>query len=219
MSAVSAEPRWRRLPEERPQQIIDAAFAIFSERGLAAARLDDIAKRAGLSKGTIYLYFPSKEDLFREVVRKKIVTRIEEREQAFLGSADPASEVLDGFMRHYWTFMRSPEFGPMFRLVHAEIRNFPDLAAFYAEEVIARSHRLIEKLIERGRASGEFRDIEPRVAARMIASTFVMHGVWCTHREHFPAVATRSDEQVLAELMEFFHYALRPCVPQTTVQP
>ena len=118
-------------------------------------------------------------------------------------------------MRHYWQFMRSPEFAPMFRLVHAEIRNFPDLAAFYAEEVIARSHRLIEQLIERGRTSGDIRDIEPRVAARMIASTFVMHGVWCTHREHFPAVATRTDEQVLDELIEFFRYSLRPCEPDT----
>ena len=65
------EPRWRRLPEERPKQILAAALEVFGERGLASARLEDIAKRAGLSKGTIYLYFPNKEELFREMVRQR----------------------------------------------------------------------------------------------------------------------------------------------------
>jgi AcrR family transcriptional regulator len=68
------EPRWRRLPEERPQQIIDAALEEFGDRGLASSRLEDIAKRAGLSKGTIYLYFPNKEELFREVVRHTVIS-------------------------------------------------------------------------------------------------------------------------------------------------
>src|SRR3954470_2886771 len=76
-----AEPRWRRLPEERPRQILAAALSVFGERGLAAARLDDIAKRAGLSKGTIYLYFPNKEELFREMVRQLIVAQLVVAEQ------------------------------------------------------------------------------------------------------------------------------------------
>src|SRR5438874_2547098 len=156
ISSSSQEPRWRRLPEERPRQIIEAALAVFGERGLAAARLDDIAKRAGLSKGTIYLYFPNKEELFREVVRSTVVSKLEEREQALLGAAGPATEVLDKFMRTYWKFIRSSEFAPIFRLVHAEIHNFPDLAAFYAEEVVARGHKLIATLIEKGVESGEF---------------------------------------------------------------
>ena len=79
----AAEPRWRRLPEERPEQILDAALAEFGERGLAGARLEDIAKRAGLSKGTIYLYFPNKEALFREMVRDIVVSQLEESERMF----------------------------------------------------------------------------------------------------------------------------------------
>src|SRR5215470_6022053 len=78
---TAAEPRWRRLPEERPKQILDAALAVFAERGLSAARLEDIAKRAGVSKGTIYLYFANKEELFREVVRSTVISNLEEREQ------------------------------------------------------------------------------------------------------------------------------------------
>jgi AcrR family transcriptional regulator len=205
---VTAEPRWRRLPEERPKQIIDAALAVFGERGLAASRLEDIAKHAGVSKGTIYLYFPNKEELFREVVRSTVISKIEEREQLYLSAVGAPSHVLDNFMRTYWKFLRSAEFAPIFRLVHAEIQNFPDLAAFYAEEVVARGHRLIETLIAKGIESGEFRGVDPRVAARMLASTFVMHGVWCTHREYFQSVAGKTDDQILEELIDFFLHAL-----------
>jgi AcrR family transcriptional regulator len=74
---TSAEPRWRRLPEERPRQILVAAFRTFAEQGLTNARLEDIAKAAGVSKATIYLYFSSKEELFREVVRETVGGAIE----------------------------------------------------------------------------------------------------------------------------------------------
>src|SRR5205085_2873344 len=203
ISPSSQEPRWRRLPEERPQQIIDAALAIFGDRGLAAARLEDIAKRAGLSKGTIYLYFPNKEELFREMVRHTVISQLEEREQTLLSASGSATDVLKQFMRGYWKFIRSSQFAPLFRLVHAEIHNFPDLASFYAEEVVSRGHRLIATLVSRGVESGEFRDVDPMVAARMLAATFVLHGVWCTHRECFASVAKKTDEQVLDEMIEF----------------
>ena len=207
---IPAQTRWRRLPEERPAQIIEAALAIFGERGLAAARLEDIAKRAGLSKGTIYLYFPNKEELFREVVRRTVIPKLEQREQTYLTATGSAIEVLDSFMRTFWISIRSSGFAPMFRLVHAEIHNFPDLAAFYAEEVVSRSHKLITALIAKGVKSGEFRDVDPGVAARTLAATFVMHGLWCTHPEHFAGVASKTDEQVLDELIAFIHQALLP---------
>src|SRR3569832_333654 len=125
------EPRWRRLPEERPRQILAAALEVFGERGLGAARLEDIAKRAGLSKGTIYLYFPNKEELFREMVRQLVVAQLEGAEREFQSATVSATEALTQFMRRYWGFIRSRQFAPLFRLIHAEIRNFPDLARFY----------------------------------------------------------------------------------------
>jgi AcrR family transcriptional regulator len=208
----SQEPRWRRLPEERPGQILNAALAVFGEHGLAASRLEDIAKRAGLSKGTIYLYFPNKEELFREVVRHMVVPQLEAGERlAAEHTAATATERLMDFMRRYWTFIRSEQFAPIFRLIHAEIHNFPDLASFYAEEVVSRGHRLVTAIIARGIDSGEFRAIDPAVAARMLTAPFVMHGLWCTHRECFTSVAKKTDEQVLDELMQFYLYAIRPC--------
>ena len=211
-SELSAqEPRWRRLPEERPGQILSAALAVFGERGLAAARLEDIAKRAGLSKGTIYLYFPNKEELFREVVRHTVISQLEEGERMVSEKTTSATATLTEFMQRYWAFIRSSQFAPIFRLIHAEIHNFPDLARFYGEEVVARGHRLVSGIIARGIASGEFRQMDPAVAARMLSAPFVMHGLWCTHRECFTSVAKKSDEQVLDELMQFYLYAIRPC--------
>ena len=204
------EPRWRRLPEERPKQILDAALEVFGERGLAVSRLEDIAKRAGLSKGTIYLYFPNKEELFREVVRNTVVSDIESSEQEISAMGGPATEVLTRSLKAYWTFIRSAKFAPLFRLIHAEIQNFPDLARFYAEEVVSRRLRLIASIVERGVESGEFRRVDPVVAARMLAAPFVIHGLWCSHRDCFSSVAMKSDAEVLDELMAFYLHALRP---------
>src|SRR3954468_11678595 len=99
-----AEPRWRRLPEERPKQILSAALAVFGERGLAAARLEDIAKRAGLSKGTIYLYFPNKEALFQEMIRQTVVAKIEAGERQLTESTRSPTDELEIVMRNYWAF-------------------------------------------------------------------------------------------------------------------
>lgn len=209
-SIHQAEPRWRRLPEERPRQILDAALEVFGERGLAVSRLDDIAKRAGLSKGTIYLYFPNKEELFREVVRNTVVSNIETSEQEISAMGGSASDALTRSLRAYWTFLRSAKFAPLFRLIHAEIQNFPDLARFYADEVVSRRLRLLASIVERGVESGEFRRVDPLAAARMLAAPFVIHGLWCTHRDCFSAVAAKSDDEVLDELMTFYLHAMRP---------
>jgi len=206
-----AEPRWRRLPGERPEQILNAALLVFGEHGLAGARLEDIAKRAGLSKGTIYLYFPNKEALFREMVRHTVVSQLEEGERRFGSASGTATDALTSFMRDYWTFIRSEQFAPIFRLIHAEIHNFPDLAEFYAEEVVTRGHRLIASIISRGIETGEFRSLDPFVAARMLTAPFVIHGLWCRHREFFASVSKKTDDQVLEELMQFYLYAIQPC--------
>jgi AcrR family transcriptional regulator len=130
-------PRWRRLPEERPRQILDAALEVFGERGLAGARLDDIARRAGVSKGTIYLYFPNKEELFREVVRAIVVDRLREA-AAKSGGGDPVEE-LRTYMREHWDFVRSPEFQTIFKLVTGELHNFPDAARLLSSTTMTHS--------------------------------------------------------------------------------
>ena len=144
------------------------------------------------------------------MVRHTVVSKLEESERIFETMNASVTETLIGFMRRYWAFIRSEQFAPLFRLIHAEIHNFPDLARFYAEEVVMRGHRLIAGIISRGIDSGEFRAVDPFVAARMLTAPFVMHGLWCTHRECFASVAKKTDEQVLDELMQFYLYAIQP---------
>jgi AcrR family transcriptional regulator len=200
-------PRWRRAPEARPAQIIEAALEVFGEVGLARARLDDIAKRAGISKGTIYVYFPDKEALFKEVVRKTVISTIERAERNL--TAETATEQLTGYMRGYWQFLRSPAFAAIYRLVIGELRNFPDLATFYSTEVIARGLRLVSGIIQRGIDSGEFRPMNAEVAARGLAGMLIAHAIWCGDRECFGHVANKSDEEILEELTDLFLHAIR----------
>jgi len=199
----------RRAPEERPTQILDAAFHEFGERGLAGARLDDIAKRAQVSKGTIYLYFPNKEALFREMVHGTIVSALVEAEASLAGLASETAEAqLRRLGQGWWTFLRTERVQVLQRLVSLELGQFPDLMQFYADEVIARGRRLVSGIIARGVERGAFRDVDPQLAARMFSSIWMSHSTWCARREFFKTLG--SDEQVLDEMLEFYLYALRP---------
>jgi AcrR family transcriptional regulator len=145
------------------------------------------------------------------VVRHTIVAQIEraEREMA-AASKQSAAETLEQFVRGYWRFLRSPKFAALFRLIHAELSSFPDLVRFYANEVVERWRLLVTGILERGIQNGEFRDVDPEVAARMLSPTLLMHAMWCSHRELFKATANRSDDQVLDEVLDFYLHAIRP---------
>jgi AcrR family transcriptional regulator len=201
-------PRWKRRPAQRPRQIIEAALEVFGQRGLSNAHLDDIASRAGVSKGTIYLYFENKEALFREVVRETAIAAIERGEQT-PATGTPA-EQLTVVMQRYWEFVRSPAFATIHRLVIGELHQFPDLAKFYAEEVITRGMRLLTGILRRGIETGEFRDMDPTAAARMLVALFVMNGVWCDKRDCLPVLGGRPDDQILADIVDFYLNGVRP---------
>jgi AcrR family transcriptional regulator len=209
MSEHAVEPRWRRLPEERPKQILDAALAVFAERGLAAARLDDIAKRAGVSKGTIYLYFANKEELFRGVVTSTVISLIERGEALFEENRDPLL-ALDVWMAGHWEWIRSSTFPAIHRLVASELRDFPDLAGFYATEVVGRAQKLVCDILERGMDTGVFRRMDPLVAARMLSALFVTHGTWYHQKNSFKSVANIPDDVLLSQIRDFFLHAMRP---------
>jgi AcrR family transcriptional regulator len=202
-----SEPRWRRLPEERPQQILRAALEVFGEHGLAGARLEDIAKRAGVSKGTIYLYFPNKEALFREMVRSTVVEAIVAGEG--IPNSGSVRDQLTTFMAQYWDFVRTPAFSVIYRVVVSELHHFPDLVEFYSAEVIARAQKLIAGILSRGVATGEFRSVDPTVSARMLISLFSTSAMWCCKRKFFPHLRDRTDEQIYNELVDFYLSALR----------
>src|SRR5450755_4272446 len=202
------DPRWRRLPEERPQQILDAALSVFAEHGIAEARLEEIATRAGVSKGTIYLYFPSKEELFREVVRQRVGPAIANADQA--SSLEQSAEAqLKSYLTHQWECLGEDDSEGWIRLVMLELHKYPDLAQFHWDEVVTRSNRILGDIIRRGIASGEFRQTDPETALRMIKALILMHVLWTGPRAPAPAAHRPKLEHVLANVTDFGLHALR----------
>ena len=204
--AKSAPPKWRRCPEDRPEQIISAALEVFGECGLANARLQDIAERAGVSKGTIYLYFPNKEELFREMIWQTAVAAIEKGERT-VATGSPTEQLIAA-MHTYWVFVRSPVFSTIYRLVLGELHQFPDLAQFYADNVVTRGLKLLSGIIRRGIDAGEFREIEPMCAARMLVALTVMNGIWRDEHTGVPLLCHKKDEEVFQELAHFYLHSL-----------
>jgi len=206
------DPRWRRLPEERPQQILDAALSVFAEHGIDAAKLEEIAARAGVSKGTIYLYFPSKEELFREVVRQRVGPAIANADSASL-SEETAEGQLKVFIARQWECLGLQDSEGWIRLVMLELHKYPDLATFHWNEVVTRSNTILSNIISRGIASGEFRETDPHVAAQMVKAVVLMHVLWSGPRapappQHRPAVDT-----ILENITDFVLHALRATPP------
>jgi AcrR family transcriptional regulator len=173
-SGRRAKPRWQRRKDARPEEIVAAALEEFVERGFAATRLEDVARRAGVTKGTVYLYFKSKEALFKAVVRETIVPVIAQGEslaQAFTGSA---RALLEQLVREYWRLVYETALAGIPKLMMAEAANFPALARFYYAEVVTRAHLLLAGVIERGIKNGEFRRVDVPVAAKLALSP-LMH--------------------------------------------
>lgn len=174
----ASEPRWHRRKEARPTEILEAALAEFVERGYAAARLEDIAKRAGCTKGTIFLYFANKEELFKGVVRANVIPRIELSEQIVAEHQGPVRDLLVKLLRLRWEGIYDPRLSGLPKLMFSEAGNFPDLARFFHDEVMARSHALIERVLRLGIERGEFRPLDVHSTARFAVTPIVMAALW-----------------------------------------
>lgn len=158
-------PRWKRRPEARHEEIIAAAAEVFATTGFARTKLDDVARRAKVSKGTLYRYFDSKDALFREMVRANVVPLLAAGEEFIRTHEGSSRDLLSQLIRRMWDTMRDPGMAGIARLVHSELHEFPELARFYFAEVILRARRMITSVLDRGVASGEFRrDLHPFAA-------------------------------------------------------
>jgi AcrR family transcriptional regulator len=180
MSAAAKiiEPRWERRKDARPGELAAAALDLFVERGFAATRLDDVARRAGVSKGTLYLYFDSKDDLFKAVIREGYVAPIAEAEQLLDAWEGTSAELIREILRRWWVQVGATTQAGMTKLIIAEAGNFPELAKFYHDEVIQRVHALFERAIQRGVERGEFRPVNLQYAGRLACSPMVMLMLW-----------------------------------------
>ena len=203
----SSTPKWRRRKDERPRDIIAAALATFAEKGFAAAKMEEIARRAGISKGTLYLYFETKEDMFRAVVREVVVPNVEAIQKAVLGADLPFAAMVRMLLPRFSEIVTTLPVGAVAKMVIGESRNFPELARVWHDEVIFKAIGLIAGVIERAQARGEVRPGDPRTHAMSIMGPMLMGVLW---RETFtpiggavldlPAIARQHAETVLGGL-------------------
>jgi TetR/AcrR family transcriptional regulator len=157
MSPASTQRQRRK--EARPQELLDAALTLFVEKGFAATRTEEVAALAGVSKGTLYLYYPSKEELLKEVIRHNMVNQITEGASILNGFQGTSSALLEHVFMLWWERIGETPASGIMKLMMSEVRNFPEIAKFYVEEVIEPSERLLSRLVQRGIDAKEFRQV------------------------------------------------------------
>jgi len=206
---LDTKPRWERRKDARPQELLAAAIDLFVERGFASTRLEDVARRAGVSKGTLYLYFENKEELFKAVVRTSIVPVIGAAESSVAEFDGHSAELMRKVMIDWWDRIGANKVSGIVKLVTAEAGNFPELAQFYQEEVINRGTRMMSSMLERGIARGEFRPIDVTQMTQVLIAPMLMLVTW----KHSVGPCERGALEPLAFLDTFLDMALHGLLP------
>lgn len=175
--------KWRRKPEKRPDDILDGALIEFRLKGFKGARIEDIAKHAGLSKGTVYLYFKSKEEMLKALVRRSIIpTALSLKEISENvcdhNSDEPASDVLRKMLMLVAKQMIGEKAGAIPILIIGEAGRFPELAEFYRNEVIESSMKALSSVIRRGIDQNEFRELDIMISLRTLMGAVIMQVIW-----------------------------------------
>lgn len=170
-------PRKRRK-EARPAELLAAALELFVDKGFAATRLEAVANRAGVSKGTLYLYFESKEALFKAVIQEGIIPVIAENEAIAAQHTGTSFELLQRLLDNWWTKIGQTDYAGIPKLMVAEARNFPEIAQYYYENVISRGRRLVGAALHRGMASGEFRTMDVETTIDVVIAPILMLLIW-----------------------------------------
>jgi AcrR family transcriptional regulator len=203
------QPKWQRRAEDRPREICTAALEVFSEKGFAAAKLDEIARRAGASKGTLYLYFKDKEDLFRAVVRDTVAPNIDMVRAMVEGSDLPFADIIRMFLPRFAALTSEVRVGAVAKMVIGESRNFPELAKVWHDEVVSKALGLIAGLIERAQEKGEVRAGDSRLHAFTLMGPMLMGLLWRETLQpaggaplDLEALARQHAETVLAGLLK-----------------
>ena len=183
VSTSDAALRPARRKEARPGELLEAALALFVERGYAATRVEAVAERAGVSKGTLFLYFSSKEALFKAVVRENIAGRFDEWNAEFEQFQGSTADMLRACFASWWLHIGSTRASGITKLMYSEAGNFPEISQFYQCEVVAPAQRLVRRLLERGVACGEFRALDLDCAVHAVLAPMIFLSL-CQHSGH-----------------------------------
>ncbi len=212
---TAVTPRQRRK-DARPQELLDAALALFVEKGFAATRSEEIAARAGVAKGTLYRYYPSKDELFKAMVRENLSVHIAESAAQAAQHRGAIAPLLQQMMRAWWAKVGVGRAGTVCKIMMVEARNFPELARFYVDEVIRPSQAFIGELITRGIQAGEFRAIPLEATVHLLIAP-MLHLMLHEHSfgEHASCCDSTSAESLLDAQMAVLLHGLLAMPPRT----
>ena len=178
----SADPqaphKRERRKQDRPGELLDAALDLFVEKGFAATRVEEVALRAGVSKGTLFLYFPTKEELFKAVVRANLVSAVAQGAQEVAQFQGASGELLELMMLQWWHRYGATKASGISKLVMSEASNFPDLAAFFQTEVIVPAHALVRSALQRGIDRQEFQPMNVELAMHSVMAPLLFLVMW-----------------------------------------
>jgi AcrR family transcriptional regulator len=178
-------PKFRRRKADRPGEIVEAALQVFAEKGFAAARLDDVAARAGVSKGGLYLYFDTKEEIFRAVVEQAIAPNLEIARALLSAHPGPFPDLVRSLAAHVGRVVETTAVGGVLKMVVGEARNFPELARIWHERLVGPMLGAFADAIGEAQARGEVRPGDPRAFALQLVSPLLVGVLW---RETFVPV-------------------------------
>lgn len=204
---VSAKHQRRKAA--RPDEIITAALELFIEHGFAATKLDDVAKQAGVSKGTVYLYFDSKEALFEAVVREIVIPQVERSESLVLQHAGSQSELLAKLVMNWWQSVSTTRICGLPKLIIAESSNFPKTAQFFVDNVLNRVRKIFIRVIQTGIEQGEFRQVNPEYTTRLLMGPMVLLAIWRHSLMPYDQSFPLDDEKYLQAHLDLFIHGLR----------
>ncbi len=173
-------PRYQRRKQDRPQEITAAAFAAFAEKGFTATKVEEVARRAGVSKGLLYLYFKTKEELFKAVIRSVVAPRIDELTRTLDRSDLGAEAFIRGPLLAFMQRLPGSRASIVIRLMISEAPRHPDLVDYYWDKVASRGLAALRQVLERGVESGEFRESAVTELPQLFVAPVMMSIVWGT---------------------------------------
>lgn len=204
---MSSDTQRHRRKEARPGEIIAAALTIFHTKGYAASKIEDVATAAGVTKGTVYLYFSSKEALFKAAIIESILPNLDRIEEAVKTETTAHAQLR--IAMQLWAETISASRGSLFKLMLAEAGNFPELAEYFLENVSGRVRRMLASIVEFGIENGEFRACNPDVVVRVLTAPILLGDVW---RRTFPNLNAPLPEpgQLIESLLDVVLNGINP---------
>ncbi|MCW3480676.1 TetR/AcrR family transcriptional regulator [Neisseriaceae bacterium JH1-16] len=206
--------RWQRKKDVRPGEILDAALKQFVEKGFRATKLEDIARAAGVTKGTPYLYFANKEEIFKAVVRETQVANLSKLQALSEQYDGSARALLFAFVEQWWQEVGATSSGGLCKLIMAETASFPELAQFYFTEVILPARQMVAQVLQRGIAQGEFRAVPIDTTVETLLAPLIQQLIWTHSFGTVPGCHSAGGHDPLRMLLDGLDLMLHGLLPR-----